>query len=138
MANFSGVKSKRTVSKFTKRKGKFCVVLTYFVKRVHEIRKFHIAAMQLWLRNVQKKVKHMQSCCFADINLLLFFHDPTSNADLFIVPTHLPTYLPTCLSVCLSKMHAVCNFKHCTLRLYGYVKSRYYAAMENVITFMRY
>ena len=94
--------------------------------------------MQLWLRNVQKKVKHMQSCCFADINLLLFFHDPTSNADLFIVPTHLPTYLPTCLSVCLSKMHAVCNFKHCTLRLYGYVKSRYYAAMENVITFMRY
>ena len=35
-------------------------------------------------------------------------------------------------------MHAVYNSKHCTLRLYGDIKSRYQAAMENVITFTRY
>ena len=32
-------------------------------------------------------------------------------------------------------MHAVYNSKHCTMRLYGDIKSRYLAAMENVITF---
>ena len=59
MAKFSGVKSKRTVSKFRKRKEKFCVVLT-FVRWVHEIRKFHIAAMQRWLINVQKSEAHAE------------------------------------------------------------------------------
>ena len=53
--NFLGLNPKRTVSKFRKRKEKFCVVLTYFVKWVYEIGKFHIAAMQWWLRNKQKK-----------------------------------------------------------------------------------
>ena len=70
LAKFSGVKSERTVSKFRKRKRKFCVVLTYFVKWVGEIRKFYVAVMQRQQRNVQKNV--MQSCCFADINLLRF------------------------------------------------------------------
>ena len=54
LAKISGVKSERTVSKFRKRKRKFCVVLTYFVKRVGEIRKFYVAVMQRQLRNVQK------------------------------------------------------------------------------------
>ena len=35
-------------------------------------------------------------------------------------------------------MHAVYNSKHCTLRLFGDIKSRYLAAMENVITFTRF
>ena len=35
-------------------------------------------------------------------------------------------------------MHAVYNSKHCTMRLYGDIKSRYLAAMENVITFTRF
>ena len=46
--------------------------LTYSIKWAREIRKFHIAVVQLWLRNVQKSVMPVQSCCFARINLLLF------------------------------------------------------------------
>ena len=39
--------------------------LTYSIKRAREIRKFHMAVVQLRLRNVQKSVMHVQSCCFA-------------------------------------------------------------------------
>ena len=66
LTKFSGVKSVRTASKFRKRERKFCV------KRVRKIRKFHLAALQRRLRNIQKRVMHVQSCCFANINLLLF------------------------------------------------------------------
>ena len=51
-------------------------MLTYFVQWVCEISKFHVAAVQRRLRNVQKRVMHVQSFCFADLNLLfllLFF-----------------------------------------------------------------
>ena len=48
----------------------FCVVLTYSIKWASEIRKFH-PVVQQWLRNVQKSVIHMQSCSFANLNLLL-------------------------------------------------------------------
>ena len=48
------------------------VVLSYVVKRVREIRKFHVAVMQRRLRNVHKSVMHVQSCFFADINPLPF------------------------------------------------------------------
>ena len=57
-------------------------MLTYFVKRVRKSSKSHVAAVQRRLRNVQKSVMHVQSSCFADINLLLF---PV----LFAVPTSL-------------------------------------------------
>ena len=30
-----------------------------------EIRKFHVVVVQQQLRNIQKSVMHMQSCCFA-------------------------------------------------------------------------
>ena len=46
-------------------------MLTYFVKRVRNIRKFHVAVMQRRLRTYKKNVMHVQGCCFADINLLL-------------------------------------------------------------------
>ena len=71
LGKFSGVKSERTVFKLRKRKKK-CVVFTYFIKRAHEIRKFHVVVVQRRLRNVQKSVLHVQSCCFADLNLLFF------------------------------------------------------------------
>ena len=61
LAKLSEVRSERTVSKFRKRKRKFWVVLTYFVKRV--IRKFHVAVMQQRLRDVHKSVMHVQSRC---------------------------------------------------------------------------
>ena len=37
-----------------------------------EIRQFHVVVMQRRQRNVQKKVMHVLSCCFANLNLLLF------------------------------------------------------------------
>ena len=33
---------------------------------------FHVVVVQRRLRNVQKSVMHVQSCCFANINLLFF------------------------------------------------------------------
>ena len=68
------IESERTVSEFRKDKETFCVVFTYSVKRANEISKFHVAVVQRWLKNVQKSVMHVQSCCFANINLLLFCH----------------------------------------------------------------
>ena len=72
LAKFSGVESERTVFKFRKRKRKFCVMFTYSIKQACEIRKFHVLVEQRPLRNVQKSVMHVQSCCFANLNLLLF------------------------------------------------------------------
>ena len=40
LAKFSGVESGRIVSKFRKRKRKFCVVFIYSIKRAREIRSF--------------------------------------------------------------------------------------------------
>ena len=69
LANFSGVKSERTVSRFRKRKRK----LLRSFKPEHEIRKFHVPVMQWWLRSVQKTVMYMQSYWIDYINLLFFF-----------------------------------------------------------------
>ena len=70
--NFLGLNPKEPSLNLEKEKENFCVVLTVFVKRVREIREFHVAVVQRRLRNVQKSVVHVHSCCFADINLLLF------------------------------------------------------------------
>ena len=70
--NFLGLNPKEPYLSLENEKENFCVVLTYFVKRVREIWKFHVAVVQQRLRNVQKSVVHVHSCCFADINLLLF------------------------------------------------------------------
>ena len=53
-------------------KAQHAIVSSYFIKQAREIRKFHVAVEQRRLRNVQKSVMHVQSCCFANINLLLF------------------------------------------------------------------
>ena len=45
-------------------------MFTSSIKR--EIRTFHVFVVQRQERNVQKIVMHVQSCCFADLNLLLF------------------------------------------------------------------
>ena len=58
LATFSGGESERTSSKFR--------------ARAHEIRKFHVAVVQPRLRNVQKSVMHVQSCCFANKPVVLF------------------------------------------------------------------
>ena len=58
-----GFESERTVSKLEKEKENFSFV--YYIKQVHEIRKFYDPVLQQPLRNVQTTVVHVQSCCFA-------------------------------------------------------------------------
>ena len=46
------------------------LVFTSSAKR--EKKAFLDVGVQGWLRNVQKSVMHVQSCCFANLNLLIF------------------------------------------------------------------
>ena len=46
------------------------------MKRVCEIRKFHVEGVQQRQRNVQKNVMHWQIYCFVNKNLLLFCRSP--------------------------------------------------------------
>ena len=67
LAKCSGVESERTVFKCIKRKQKVlcCVHLLHKALLTCKIRTFHVAVVQRRLRNVQKIVMHVQSCCFA-------------------------------------------------------------------------
>ena len=47
-------------------------MFTYSIKQAREISNFHVAVVQRRQRNVEKSVMHVQSCCFANIYLLLF------------------------------------------------------------------
>ena len=53
-----------------KEKESCCLLFPSSTKR--EIRHFHVVVVQRRHRNVQKSVMHVQSCCFACLNLLLF------------------------------------------------------------------
>ena len=65
LAKFSGLNPKGPYLSLEKEKKKlFCVAFTYSVKRAREIRKFHVAVLQGWLKNAQKRVMHVQSSCF--------------------------------------------------------------------------
>ena len=64
LAKFSGLNPKGPYLSLEKEKENFGVVLTYFINRAREIRKFHVAVEQQRLRNVQKSVIHVQSCFF--------------------------------------------------------------------------
>ena len=54
-----------------KEKESCCLVFPSSTKR--EFRQFHVVVVQRRQRNVQKSLMHVQSCCFANLNLLLFF-----------------------------------------------------------------
>ena len=60
-------------------------MLTYSIKQVREIRKVHVVVVQRSPRTVQKSIMHMQSCCFAYLNLCLFCCSPLSLQKLPIV-----------------------------------------------------
>ena len=79
------VNSERTVSKVRKRK--FCVLLTYSLKRACEIRKFHVAVVQQRLRNVQKKrdARAKLFFVFVSLNLLFFCRSPSPLQKLSVV-----------------------------------------------------
>ena len=67
---FLELNSKRLHQSSGKEKESCCLVFPSSTKR--EIRHFHVVVVQRRLRNVQKSVMHVQSCCFANLNLLLF------------------------------------------------------------------
>ena len=62
-------------------------LLTYSIRRKGAIRKFPDAAVQWRLRNVQKSVMHVQSCCFANLNLLLFSFSLPSPSSFLMLPS---------------------------------------------------
>ena len=71
LSNFLGVELYGLYQSSGKEKESYSV-FPFSTKR--EIRHFHVvqALVQRRLRNVQKSVMHVQSCCFANLNLLLF------------------------------------------------------------------
>ena len=70
LAIFLELNSKGLHQSSGKEKESCCLVFPSSTKR--EIRHFHVVVVQRRLRNVQKSVMHVQSCCFANLNLLLF------------------------------------------------------------------
>ena len=66
LAKFSGRNPKGQYLTLEKEKETFCVVFTYSVELAR------VTVVQQQLKNVQKSVMHVQSCCFTTINLLLF------------------------------------------------------------------
>ena len=70
LANFLKLNSKGLYQRSRKEKESCCLVFPPSTKR--EIRHYHVVVVQRRLRNVQKSVMHVQSCCFANRNPLLF------------------------------------------------------------------
>ena len=88
LVNYSGLNPEVPYLSKEKEKENLCVVLTYSIKWAHEIRKFHVAVVQEWLRNVQKRMMLVQSCSFANLDLLLFCCLPLPLQKLPIVVIH--------------------------------------------------
>ena len=70
LANVLKLNSKGLYQSSRTEKESCCLVFPPSTK--HEIRHFNVVVVQRRLRNVQKSVMHVQSCCFANLNLLLF------------------------------------------------------------------
>ena len=67
---FLELNTKRLYQSCGKEKESSCLMLTSSTKR--KISHFHVVVVYRQQRNVQKRVMHVQSCCFANLNLLLF------------------------------------------------------------------
>ena len=67
---FLELNSKGLYQSSGKEKESCCLVFPSSTRR--EIRHFHVVVVQRRQRNVQKSVMHVQSCCFANLNLLRF------------------------------------------------------------------
>ena len=67
---FLELNSKGLYQSSGKGKESCCVVFRSSTRR--EICYFHVVVVQRRLRNVQKSVMHVQSCCYVNLNLLLF------------------------------------------------------------------
>ena len=62
LAKFAGVKSKRTIFKLEKKRKENCVAFTYFIKWVHEIRKFHISCAMTAKKWTKKRDTKLMFC----------------------------------------------------------------------------
>ena len=71
VANPPGVEFLRTTFKLTKRIKFRRPLFTFSLKS--KIRQFHVVVVQKRQRNLQESEMHVQSCCFARPNLLLFW-----------------------------------------------------------------
>ena len=67
---FLALNSKRLYQSSGKENESHCLMFTSLTKR--EIRHFHVVVVQRRQRNVLKRVIQEQSCCFSNLNLLLF------------------------------------------------------------------
>ena len=70
LANFLELNFKGLQQSSGTEKESCCLLLPSSTKR--ELRQFHVVVVQRRQRNVQKSVMHVQSCCFACLNLQLF------------------------------------------------------------------
>ena len=70
LANCLGLNSKGLHQSSGKGKESCCLLFLSSTK--HEIRQFLVVVVQQRQRNVQKSVMHVQNCCFACLNLLLY------------------------------------------------------------------
>ena len=61
LANVLGLNPKGPYLSLEREKETF-VLCSPTLKRAREIRKFHVAVVQRWLKPVQKSVMHVQSC----------------------------------------------------------------------------
>ena len=71
LAAFLGLNPKESYLSLEKERENFCLVFLYSIKWASEIRTFLVTVVQRWLRNVQKSVMHVQSCCLLNLTLSL-------------------------------------------------------------------
>ena len=81
---FLELNSKRLYQSSGKEKETRCLVFPSSTKR--EMRHFHVVVVQPRLRNVQKSVMHVQSCCFVNLNPLLFLPFSLRSLSLLKLP----------------------------------------------------
>ena len=70
LTNSLELNSKGLYQSSGKEKESCCLVFPSLPNR--EIGHFHVVVVQWQQRNVQKRVKHIQGCCFANLNQFLF------------------------------------------------------------------
>ena len=102
-----------------------CLVFTFSIKRITT--KFHDVVVQLPHKNGQKSVMHVQSCWFANLNLLLFHRSPwrrrrrcLSSLILYLRPYQLRTRLSLLLDIMSIGMACYHLYKQELNKLYRY------------------
>ena len=89
-----------------------CLVFLSSTKR--EIRHYHVVVVQRRLKNEQKSVMHVQSCCFANLNLLLFFRS-RCRLRRRCLSTLIPTAFRGSVNIRYFEKRAPCSTDGCNL-----------------------